>query len=64
MRSFATGGLSSSMYFTVESPEEPHEYTFTCISTGRPISNMTWFFGYNFNISECIHTYREPILDD
>ena len=34
------------MYFTVELARGSPQYTFTCISTGRPVYNVLWYIRY------------------
>ena len=45
------------MYFTVELTGGSPQYTFTCISTGRPVYNVLWYIRY-YDYYDYYYYYR------
>ena len=53
------------MYFTVELARGSPQYTFTCISTGRPVNHVLWFIlYYYYGYSQSSVIGGEAVLND
>ena len=52
------------MYFTVELAGGSPQYTFTCISTGRPVNSGLWFIFYSYFDYDYYRIDGEAVLND
>ena len=51
------------MYFTVELAGGSPQYTFTCISTGRPVNYVEWYI-FDYYIDFIDNFFVDAVLND